>query len=431
MLNSSISLALERAGFSTLEEFLNDRGLPESASSMALLPFLVGYELHRIAPGDSYRKIAPVYGTTTEAIAAANPRKAPNNLIPGEILIVPLGFPVVPTDRPLTSELLGYAIRGLEARYPMLTGTRLATTQYGRSLPLLRVGTGSRVVYYNASHHANEYITSSIVMVLLEHYLEAAAFNRPLMEHDISALMDDTTLLLAPMVNPDGVDLVLGAATEGELADAQAIGERYPEIPFPNGWKANLRGVDLNLNYPAQWDEARRIKYEQGFDTPAPRDYVGDAPLSEVESRAMFDTTEEIAPELTISWHTQGKEIYWKFLSLAPEGARELGMQMASASGYQLSEIPYASSFAGYKDWFIQDFDRPGYTIEAGLGENPLSIAQLPELLRDNLPIFLLGLTGGTPVDEAASPTEALVQAVVPAQSRSRLPQPRQNGSWG
>lgn len=56
-----------------------------------------------------------------------------------------------------------------------------------------------------------------------------------------------------------------------------------------------------------------------------------------------------------------------------------------------------ASSYAGYKDWFIQDFDRPGYTVEAGLGENPLPISQLPEIVRDNLPILLLGLSGGDP----------------------------------
>lgn len=433
MLNSTISLALDRAGFSTLEDFLNANGLPESASEMALMPYLVGYQLHRIIPGDTYHKIATDYGTTTEAIAAANPQKHPDALTPGEILIVPLGFSVVPEDRPLTSELLGYTIRGLEARYPMLNSAVLTTTEYGRRVSLLRIGTGQQVVFYNAAHHANEYITTSVLMVLLEHYLSAAAFGWSLMEQDISPLTRDTTLLLAPMVNPDGVDLVLGAVKDTELAAAEAIAQGYPEIPFPAGWKANLRGVDLNLNYPARWDEARSIKYEQGFDTPAPRDFVGTAPLSEAESRAMFDATETFSPERTISWHTQGKEIYWKFLSLAPEGAEALGRQMATASGYRLSEIPYASSFAGYKDWFIQDFDRPGYTIEAGMGENPLPISQLPELLQDNLPIFLLGLTGGDPELELKPPEEAMIPTNLPAtqQGRNRLPQPRQNGSWG
>ena len=163
-----------------------------------------------------------------------------------------------------------------------------------------------------------------------------------------------------------------------------------------------------------KWDQAREIKAAQGYVSPAPRDYVGPEPLSEPESRSMFDTTEELDPDLTISWHTQGKEIYWKFLDLEPEGARELGEQMARASGYRLEEIPYASSFAGYKDWFIQDFNRPGYTVEAGEGENPLPLSQLPEIVRDNLPIFLLGMTG-------AIPETGLVQAgeTMPAASAS------------
>lgn len=427
MLNSTMDLALKRAGFSSLDAFLAAKGIPASAAQMALMPYLVGYELHRIRPGDTYTKLAVQYGTAVHAIAAANPSHEPDKLQLGTVLIIPLGFSVVPEDIPLTSELLNYMIRGLEARYPMLHSMRLGTTEYGRNIPLLRVGQGPRVVYYNASHHANEYITTSLVMNLLERYLEAAAFGTELLNEDIQTLLGNTTLLLAPMVNPDGVDLVLGAVSGKELAAARAIGEAYPEIPFPAGWKANLRGVDLNLNYPARWDEARRIKYELGFDSPAPRDYVGAAPLTEQESRAMFDSTEAISPDLTISWHTQGQEIYWKFLDLEPEGSRSLGYQMAAASGYRLSEIPFSSSFAGYKDWFIQDFNRPGYTIEAGAGENPLPITQLPEMIQDNLPIFLLGLTGGIAMSEAELPEEAIAvtQPPVVPSTRTRTLQSR------
>ena len=148
----------------------------------------------------------------------------------------------------------------------------------------------------------------------------------------------------------------------------------------------------------------------------------------------MFDTTEELSPDLTIAWHTQGREIYWKFLDLEPEGAEYLGRQMAAASGYALSDIPYASSFAGYKDWFIQDFDRPGYTIEAGEGENPLPITQLPEMFRDNLPIFLLGLTGGLPGEMMGSESEAI--AALPQTQPTRIQTSHDSGmqplpAWG
>ena len=391
------ALALRRAGAATMEDFLRQRGLDQAAGEMALMPYVVGYDLWRVGPGDSFASMARALGSSVQAIQAANPKLDPRGLQTGTLVVVPLGFPVVPTDTPMSAQLMRYVLRGLQARYPSIGLETIGRTEYGRPLLQARLGTGSRVVYYNAAHHANEWITATLVLALLETLAKAAAFGEKLAGVDASALMKEATLYLVPMVNPDGVDLLTGGATEQETAAARAIAEGYPEIPFPDGWKANLRGVDLNLNYPAEWDQAREIKFSQGYTGPAPRDYVGPEPLSEKESRAMFDTTEQLDPALTIAWHTQGQEIYWKFMDLEPQGARALGQQMAAASGYQLQEVPYASGFAGYKDWFIQDFMRPGYTIEAGLGDNPLPLSQLPDMLRDNLPIFLLGLTGGDP----------------------------------
>ena len=61
---------------------------------------------------------------------------------------------------------------------------------------------------------------------------------------------------------------------------------------------------------------------------------------------------------------------------------------MAAASGYALEDTPYASGHAGFKDWFLQVFKRPAFTIEAGLGENPLPTSQLPEITRALSAIF-------------------------------------------
>ena len=60
------------------------------------------------------------------------------------------------------------------------------------------------------------------------------------------------------------------------------------------------------------------------------------------------------------------------------------------------ADVPYESSFAGYKDWFIQRFRRPGYTIEAGRGENPLPLDQFEEIYRNNLPILVTAAQGIT-----------------------------------
>ena len=132
--------------------------------------------------------------------------------------------------------------------------------------------------------------------------------------------------------------------------------------------------------------------FEQGFTGPAPRDYVGEGPLTQPEALMLYDFTLSHDFSLTISYHTQGQEIYWNFQNINPPRGYEIGNQFAKVSGYSLAEVPYNSSFAGYKDWFIQDYNRPGYTIEAGAGENPLPISQFNQIYQDNEGILIYGM---------------------------------------
>ena len=149
--------------------------------------------------------------------------------------------------------------------------------------------------------------------------------------------------------------------------------------------------MDLNLQFPAGWENAKLIKYSQGFTFPAPRDFVGFGPLTEPESLALYNFTLKHNFKLVITYHTQGKEIYWQFQDYAPQKAEEIGKVFSNVSGYSLSEVPYNSSFAGYKDWFLQQYQRPGYTIEAGIGENPLPLSQFNDIYNNNLGILVLG----------------------------------------
>lgn len=390
-----LPLALGRAGFSDLAAFQRAQGLFPSGREdwqtvQALLPYLLGYRLYTVARGDTYGAIAARVGTTVRALITANPDQDPERLRIGQVLTVPLGFPVVPTDQPFTYELLQLCLDGLKARYPFLTVNAIGETAQGRKLPQVAVGVGPRRVLVNAAHHANEWITVPVVMKFLEEYARAISVNGQLYGYRAQDLYQRNVLHLVPMVNPDGVDLVTGAVPTDSpaYARAAAIARDFPGIPFPDGWKANGRGVDLNLNYPAGWERAREIKYAQGFDRPAPRDFVGAGPLSEPESEAMADLTRRLSPARTLSYHSQGEVIYWKYQDLEPPGARALGEAFAAASGYVLEDVPYASGFAGYKDWFVLRYDRPGYTIEVGRGENPLPLTQFDRIYRDNLGIL-------------------------------------------
>lgn len=303
---------------------------------------------------------------------------------------------IVKTDIPMTYALSDHSILELAKTYPFLRTELLTETAYGRKIRTLVIGTGPRKVIYSAAHHANEWITTPVLLKFAEEFAGAIQNEGTIFGIDAKTLAETATIYMVPMVDPDGVDLVTGAirAGEGQYETARALAENYPDIPFPDGWKANLQGVDLNLQYPAGWLQAREIKFSQGYTRPGPRDYVGRAPLDQKESRALAEYTAYIDPALVLAFHAQGKEIYWQFDGIEVPGAEELGQRFAEVSGYTLTAPAEVSSYAGYKDWFIKTFRRPGYTIEVGSGVNPLPLEQFGEIYRDNLGILVTAAIG-------------------------------------
>ena len=300
-------------------------------------------------------------------------------------------MPIVRTDIPITAASCNEMILQIVRAYPFCRSEQLTASAFQRSIRTLVIGNGPRKVLYTAAHHANEWITALVLLKFGEDLAAAIAADGQIGGYNARDVARNATIYMVPMVDPDGVDLVIGAIQPGSVQyeTARTLADRYPAIPFPDGWKANLLGVDLNLQYPAGWLQAREIKFSQGYTRPGPRDFVGRAPLNQLESRALAGYTEFIDPALVLAYHTQGGVIYWQYGGIEVPGARELGEEFARVSGYELADVPYESGFAGYKDWFIQYFRRPGYTIEVGQGENPLPISQFDEIYRDNLPILL------------------------------------------
>ena len=406
-----LQLALNRAGYGQLDtdgifgpgtdaalrRFQASRGIPADGvagnqTHRAILPWFLGFITHQVRRGDSVNALAQRYGSSPEAILLANPGIRPEALQLGQELVIPFSFPVVPTNIAYSSALVSYCVRGLAARYPFISTGEIGRSVMGRPLWRMNLGGGENRVLYNASHHANEWICTPLLLKFVEELSAAFAAGGRIFSVSAAELMDYASIYLIPAVNPDGIDLVTGELQSGEYyAAARRIGANYPQFSFPDGWKANIAGTDLNLQYPAQWEQARENKYAQDIVSPAPADYVGPSPLSAPEARAMYDYTLALDPSLILAYHTQGQVIYWKFLDYEPENSRQIAATFSAVSGYAVEETPYASGFAGYKDWFIQQFNRPGYTIEAGLGVNPLPISQFDRIYRDNLGILTMG----------------------------------------
>lgn len=293
-----------------------------------------------------------------------------------------------------SSRLNQLVVDSLKQKYPFLETGSIGESVLGTSIPYIRIGRGAKEVFYNASFHANEWITTPVLLKFAEDYAKAYADNGALFGMNAAILFEDFSLYLVPMVNPDGVDLVNGMLTNSTyLEKTRQIAADYPKIPYPSGWKANIDGIDLNLQFPAGWERAKEIKYAQGFTTPAPRDYVGEEPLVAPESIAVYRFTKEHDFALIIAYHTQGEVIYWKFADYEPEGSFAIASYFGEVSGYTVETTPESSGYAGYKDWFIQEYNRPGYTIEAGRGVNPLPVIDFYKIYYDNRLILLGGMT--------------------------------------
>ena len=360
----------------------------------ALMPYIDGYFSYKLKEGDTLYKISQKYNTTLQAIQTANPDIDPNNLKIDDTIIVPIGS-IVSTDISYTSNILNLNLNSMKTLYPFLEFSNIGRSVLGKPLQIIKFGKGKNEYFYSATIHANEWITATLLMKFLENLCKSYVNNVNIYGINPKELFNNTSLYIMPMINPDGVDLVTGQISENTWGynNALKIANNFPDIPFKDGWKANIEGIDLNLQFPAGWNEAKEIKYNNGFNKPAPRDFVGYGPLTAPESVALYNFTLMHNFRLIITYHTQGRIIFYKYQDKVPPQGREIGEEFSKISGYNLEDTPYESSFAGYKDWFINDFNKPGYTIEVGIGQNPVPISQFSGIYRENLGILVTGLT--------------------------------------
>ncbi|OQB14377.1 MAG: Gamma-D-glutamyl-L-diamino acid endopeptidase 1 [Firmicutes bacterium ADurb.Bin193] len=263
-------------------------------------------------------------------------------------------------------------LRALTDRYPFVKSEIIGKSLKRRNIYLIRLGEGERQVFYNAAHHGTEWITAKLMMRFAFDFAESYVKGYRLAGYDIRRLYRDASIYIAPMVNPDGVEL----------------------SKTKEGWQANARGVDLNHNYDAGWDEYKKLARENGITAPGRTRYAGRRPESEPESKAIADFTRRMDFEYVVAFHSQGEVIYWKYGKILPPRSEEIARLISKSSGYELDEADGLASYSGYKDWFIKEFGRPGYTIEVGAGENPLPLSQFEKIYKDILEILVfVGLT--------------------------------------
>ncbi len=238
----------------------------------------------------------------------------------------------------------------------------IGKSTFGRSMYAMKVGEGSPCGIVQCAIHGREYITALLA----------------LRQYEIGVKKGSCWFI--PLSNPDGALL----SQKGISTAPQYVRKGLIEINQSEDfslWKANGRGVDLNVNFDADWGKGvKNVGY------PSAENYIGAHPFSELETLALKRFTEQIRPQYTISYHTKGEEIYWYFNQSTRTCLRDrrYAQKISCSCGYPLAEAK--GSVGGYKDWCITRWGIPSFTIEVGKDSlsHPLGEEALDDILEKN-----------------------------------------------
>ena len=152
-------------------------------------------------------------------------------------------------------------------------------------------------------------------------------------------------------------------------------------------------GVDINHNFNAGWHTLRQLEEEKGIHGPAPRQFGGAYPESEAETKTLTRLCRIRQFRQCMALHSQGEELYWQYGDYSPPQASMMAKILADSCSYTLVTNAGLASHGGFKDWFISELRKPGFTMEIGKGENPLPVSQLYEIysrIEEALVLFAL-----------------------------------------
>ncbi len=284
-----------------------------------------------------------------------------------------------------TYDVMEKQMNRLTERYPFIKQSVIGKSIEGRNIYCIQLGIGKRKIHINAAHHANEWITALVVMRSLEIMCYVLTKKGCINHFNMEHIFQKVTYDFVPMVNPDGVEL---SVYSKKIVKNKPYLIQYNEgsMDFTR-WKANINGVDLNRNYDAGF-----LEYVLGekLDKPSYAYYQGERPESEPETKALADLTRNRDYDMVFAYHTQGEVIYWNYKDIILDYCKLYADIFSKASGYLLDIPEQNAASGGYKDWFIKAFNKPGFTIECGYGENPITISQLDSIVKTTIPILVL-----------------------------------------
>ncbi len=294
-------------------------------------------------------------------------------------------------EKTVKSETLTYSVyenyvNTLKKNFVDLKVTTCGKSVLGKRIYSLVMGEGDKNIVYVGGTHGLEWLTSLLLLKFCENLLFYNQIGGEIAGYSAKELLKNRRLIVIPELNPDGIEIALKGVSACE---------KYKKDNFEvcngdfSGWSANARGVDINHNFNADWYNLRDFERTSGISQPSPRRFGGFYPESEPETKAITRLCRNIPVDMLVTFHSQGEEIYYEYGKNTPEKSYTIAQVLSSVSEYTLVKNEGHAASGGLKDWFIEEFKKPAFTVEIGKGKNPLPVSQLNEIY-DRLEILLV-----------------------------------------
>lgn len=292
-------------------------------------------------------------------------------------------------SEPLTYGVYTKYIDTLAKRYSDLKVATCGKSFLGKEIYSLVLGDGNKNTLYVGGTHGLEWITSLLLLRFCEDLLFLKQTGGEMSGYGIAEILKNRRLVVIPELNPDGIEISLnGISACGEYKNEnfKACGGDF------GSWSANAHGVDINHNFNADWYSLRDFESKNGIDKPAPRRFGGFFPESEPETKAVTRLCRNVPFDMLFSFHSQGEEIYYEYGKNTPKKSYISATVLSAVSGYSLVKNEGHATSGGLKDWFIEEFKKPAFTVEVGKGKNPLPAECLEKIYSRLQTLLVLGL---------------------------------------
>ena len=277
-------------------------------------------------------------------------------------------------------------IREILSAHPCSKTFFIGKSVLGRKISVLTLGKPYGGTLFVGATHGSEWLTSLVLLRFFKEVCSAFEKGEKLYGIDIEKAISKRGLAVVPVLNPDGVEINI-RGKDGALCSANRIDRLSGGDNIH--WNANARGVDINHNFGAGWEVLHKMEREKGIFGPAPRYYGGPRAFSEPETRAICGFCSTFDIKRLYSFHSQGEEIFWYYGQKTPFISRDMAKEFAESCGYKTAMPKGTAAHGGLKDWYIENFGRPGFTVEIGLGENPLPMEDFEKIYKKLFPALI------------------------------------------